>query len=141
MKDLSFTSTPVNPDDRTEDVETEESLTFPLTDEEILKIARNSSSVETERVQVQSEFDNKKKYYKEKIGGLDSQLTYNFCLIKNECEDRRVKCTMRKNYTRKIAQYIFNNNIMKERALQDWELTSTKNVVANLNSIDNHITV
>lgn len=139
MKDLSFRPTPIHPDDITEEVEAQEVLTFPLTDTEILKIAKDSSKVEQERMAVQAEFDQKKKYYKEKLGGLDSQLTYNFTLIKNESEDRSVKCSFMKNYTKKIGQYIYEGKVMKERPLQDWELTSTKNkVIGSLNSIDNH---
>lgn len=139
-KDIRFTPTVFNRDeDIYEEESARETITFPLTDDEILKIAKSTSELDEQYKTVDARFQQIKKDYKGQLDGLNSQMNYNFMLIKDECQDRDVDCVQRKNYTKKVVQYIYNGVVMKERPMQEYEMTSKKNKeAASLNGGSHH---
>jgi predicted nuclease with TOPRIM domain len=140
-KDIRFSPTVFN---RDEDIHEEESsrefITFPLTDEEILKIAKSTSELDEQHKAIDAKFQQVKKDFKGQLDGLNSQMNYNFMLIKDECQDREVDCVKRKNFTRKVVQYLYDGKVMKERPMHDYELASSKNpnIQATLNGGSHH---
>jgi len=140
-KDIKFIPTVFNRDeDIYEEESARENITFPLTDDEILKIAKQTSEFDQQYKAIDSKFQQIKKDYKGQLDGLNSQMNYNFMLIKDECQDRDTDCIQRKNYTRKVVQYLFEGKVMKERPMQEYEMTSKKNaqVQASLNGASSH---
>jgi hypothetical protein len=140
-KDIHFVPTVFNRDeDIYEEESARETLTFPLTDEEILKAGKEASQLDSQHKSIEAKFNQIKKDFKGQLDGLSSQINYKFMLIKDECEDRETDCTQRKNYTRKVVQYLYNGQVMKERPMQEYEMTSKKalQVQASLNSATHH---
>lgn len=140
-KDIHFVPTVFNRDeDIYEEESARETITFPLSDEEILKAGKEASQLDSQHKQIEAKFNQIKKDYKGQLDGLNSQINYKFMLIKDECEDRDTDCTQRKNYTRKVVQYLYNGRVMKERPMQDYEMTSKKalSVQASLNGAQSH---
>jgi hypothetical protein len=140
-KDIAFKPTVFNRDeDIYEEESARETITFPLTDEEILKAGKEASQLDSQYKAVDAKFSMIKKDYKDQLGGLSSQLNYKFRIIADECEDREVDCVQRKNYTRKVVQYLVNGDVMKERPMGEWEMTSKKalQVQASLNGGSHH---
>lgn len=134
MKDVSFAPTAFN---RDEDIFTEEEsrevITFQLTDDEILKLAKATAELDIEHRTVDAHFTMVKKDFKGKLDGLASQMNYNFRLIKDQAEDRDVDCIKRKNFTKKVVQFIYNGRVMKERPMADHEMTNPNLVQKSLN--------
>lgn len=133
-KDIAFKPTPFN---RDEDIFVEESgretLTFPLTDEEILKFAKHTSQLDEQYKAVDSKFQQAKKDFKGQLDGLNAQMNYNFMVIKDECQDREADCTVRYNFTKKVVQYVFAGEVMKERPMTDWDMNKNPALQKTLN--------
>jgi hypothetical protein len=134
MKDVSFSPTFFN---RDEDIYSEEEgrevITFALSDDEILKLAKATAELDIEHRTVDAHFAMVKKDFKGKLDGLASQMNHNFRLIKDQAEDRDVDCIKRKNFTRKVVQFIYNGKVCKERAMADHEMTNPKLIQGSLN--------
>lgn len=131
--------TPFQEGDKVEEVETRQFLVFDLTDPEILAIAEVVGKLDSEMKDLESKLAAVKKSLGDKIKGLDSDINHNLNLIKTRKEGRDVPCVMRKNYTKKIVQFAYEGKLMKERAMEAYEIENEKvrpqdNTVSTLNT-------
>lgn len=139
MKDVSFIPTFFN---RDEDIfveeEAREPVIFQLTDEEILKAAKATTELDEQYKDVNAKFAQVKKDFSGKLKGIEAQINYNFLIIKDQAEEREVDCVKRRNFTKKIVQFIYGGSVVKERPMTEWETTHPNNVKASINSASSH---
>ena len=139
MKDVSFIPTPFN---RDEDIHVEEeareTITFPLSDEEILSHANEAGDLNLQLKDTKAKFAQVKSDWSGKIKGIESQINYKFQVICDKAEDREVDCVKRRNFTKKIVQFLHKGIVVKERPMTEWESTHPNNVQASLNGGSHH---
>lgn len=124
----------VKPLPKIEDFDVKENLIFDLTDAELLGLAKQTSLLSVQKRTKEGELKQIVENKKDEIKGLQYDINFNLKLIETGKQGREVDCIMRKDYTRGIVQYIFNGNVMKERALEHHEKVRPQdNTVSSLN--------
>ena len=139
MENTQVQFTPFQEGDKVEEVESRQFLVFDLTDAEILAIAEVVGKLAKEKSIHEVNLAEIKKSLGDKIKGLDSDIHHNHKLIETRKEGRDVPCLMRKNYTKKIVQFVYEGKTMKERPMEAYEIENEKvrpqdNTVSTLNT-------
>lgn len=92
-------------------------LTFKLTEKEIAQKGKSAAESKTRLTEKNHEFENVKQKYKGEIGAIECELSDHLSTIKRGTEDRTVECTMVKDFSRHVVEYVYNGEIMEERPM------------------------
>lgn len=92
-------------------------FTFDLTEEEKCERGRQAGQLSSEKLAMESEFDDVKKDFKSRIGDKELALKKLLRVLKDGKEDRTVECTLEYDFDAGVARYWYAGSIKEERPL------------------------
>lgn len=113
-----------------QDTVVEEFLDFKLTEDDFAEKGKEAGRTSGELSQLENQFDTVKKDWKEKIENKEGELSVILRTIRAGTEKRKVKCIKQKDFQAHMVRWIFDGQVMHERAMElnerQMELVKTK---------------
>lgn len=107
-----------------------ERFTFPLSSDELVTKGQEAADLNKQVSEKEYTLSIYKKERKAEIDNLRSNINSTLKVIAAKAENREVECDKIYNYDRKVIEYVYHGELMKERAMDQLEAqTQFSNVV------------
>lgn len=105
-----------------ESSEIEKVFDFTLTQEELADRGKAAGKLDAELMEIKGCAASVNKQWKGRIELKQGELSDVLETIRTGTEPRTVKCTIRKDFSKKCVQYIYKDKVLEERAMEPAEL-------------------
>lgn len=117
--------TPEPPSDNFKDSPVTREFEIPLTKPELAELATVAGGLQSEISNLKKSFSVVQKQHRADVSGLEEKLEKILTDCDNGRSTRTVDVIERKDYNRRLVQYIYDDRVIQERALEESEMQET----------------